>query len=559
MPPGRRESGLAAALAPAVAVLLAGTQIFPLDGLVEMGTDYGQFVWNMWAVDTTIAAGRNPLFTDWMFHPEGSSLAAHVLVPGYWPVTALVRMVLGRDDLLYPLVAYRLSILVAFSVLTFGTWSFLRRIGATPLATLSGTLAYAFSSFVQFHAPHLNHLATAATLPLLGLALVVLWDRTSPDSAPAGASSWPPLLAAVFLIATGPYFGELIVFAWLALLLVGALAVFHPSTRPDVLARLRGLGPKIGVAALGAIVLASPFGWAWTQSRAEPMPSRQAWFWSANVLGFVIPDPQYQQGLAAIADTAGLGDELRRAHAAIDKGVSGREVFISYSLLVGALLAIRRGRPWILMCLIVAAVFVILSLGPALKLGGRAIDVSLPYAWLSAVPPFSMGRTPVRSVLFALFFLTIPSTLAWSAFDRQGRPGRIVATLAALVAAFGAWSPRSPAPAFVSPLDLSKLVPGEVCNIPLSTVDGFAVLLQTQHRRKIVTGLVSRRSEAQARDINHLGNLLDTSPRAFAAELFRRDAPNVILGPGAPRHLPEALAAAGLNVIDLRSSRGKLQ
>jgi hypothetical protein len=291
------------------------------------------------------------------------------------------------------------------------------------------------------------------------------------------------------------------------------------------------------------------------------MPSRQAWFWSANVAGFVVPDPAFQPGLAAAFDRIGLGETVRGLNARVTRGVGGREAFLGYAVVAGLAMAwpVARRRFWVRLAIALGALFLLLSLGPSLKVFGWDDGVPMPYRALALIPPFSMGRTPVRCVLFAIFFFTLAATLGWTDVERRGRAGRIATGLAVLLAAAGAWSPREPAKPFVSPLDLTRLVPGEVCNIPLSTVDGFAVLLQTQHRRKIVTGLVSRRSSAQARDVTALGELLDADPGAFARELLRRGAPNVILGPGAPRHLVDALPPHGLNVIDLRASGGKLQ
>lgn len=515
-----------------------------------MGTDYGQFAWNLWAVDEAISSLRWPLRTDLMFHPQGSSLAAHVLTPGFWPWTAAVKALLGADDRSFPIVAYRSAIGLLYALIVFGTWCALRRMGAAPLAAVAGTLSYAFCSFNQFHAPHLNHLSTAALLPFAAWALVSFHERPR-----AG-----PLSALAVLLGTGPYFGELSVFAWASF---GAVACAALARRRDRATVPAAWPPPRAFVAAGFLFAAclAPFVLEWTRGEAEPMPSRQAWFWSTNIAGLFVPDPVYQPGVVAALDAVGLGDAARTANARITKGIGGREVFLGYAVVAGVLIALAspRRRFWTVMSIALGAAFLLLSLGPALKIFGWDGDAPMPYRWLALIPPFSMGRTPVRCVLFAIFFFTIAATHGWSDVERRGIRGRVAAALAVVVAAAGTWSPRVPAKPFVSPLDLAQLVPGEVCNIPLSTLDGFAVLLQTQHRRKIVTGLVSRRSAAQARDVNALGDMLDHDPPAFARELLRRNAPNVILGPGAPRHLVEVLPPLGLNVIDLRASGGKMQ
>jgi hypothetical protein len=529
--------------------LFTWTQVFPLDGIEVMGTDYGQFVWNMWSVDRAIAFLQSPLRSDIVFHPVGTSLAAHVLTPAFFPVTAAVRLwrsALGSggpsgEDLLYPLIAYKAAIGLCYAAIAFATCCFLRRIGAGPLSALAITIGYSFSAFNQLHAPHLNHLAVAAILPLVGWCLVSVWER--PRLGPA--------LAVALLLGGGPFFGELVVFAWVAFIALVAILLSRAGMRTEVAARLRTLGAsRVAFAFALSALLVSPFVWAWVNGGAQPMNARQAWFWSANLAGFVVPDPATQPVLSFLAPLSRM----------IGKGVGGREAFLGFVLLGAALAGLIRLRDfWTRLCGLFALGFLILSLGPSLKVFGADLGVPMPYSLLMSVPPFSMGRTPVRCVLFALFFLTIPAARYLSQIERRGARGVSIVAILALAAGLETWSPRSLARPFVSPLDLARLVPGDVCNIPLTTLDGFAVLLQTQHRRKIVTGLVSRRSQAVADHVNGLGDLLDRQPEAFAARLLSWGVTNVILEPGAPDGLELSLPPLGLNVIDLRGSEGRIQ
>jgi hypothetical protein len=547
--PAPRELGAAAVLALPLALLFTWTQVLPLDGIPVMGTDYGQLVWNMWSVERAIFSGRSPLHSDLVFHPIGTSLAAHVLTPAFFPVTAAVRLLRrfagvppeGTEDLLYPLIAYKVAIGLCYGAIAFSMYAFLRRIGAGRLASLAVTIGYAFSPFNQLHAPHLNHLAVAAILPLAGWCLVSLWER--PRLAPA--------LALAFLFGGGPYFGELIAFAWLAFLLIGAVLLSRPGTCAEVLARLRTLGVgRVGVALVLAVALVSPFALAWMSGRAQPMNPRQASFWSANLAAFVAPDPANQPWLSFLAPL----------HRRIATGVGGREAFLGFVLLGSATLGLIRARDfWTRLCGALALGFLILSLGPSLKALGTDLGIRMPYAFLMSTPPFSMGRTPVRCVLFALFFLTIPASRFLSRVEGRNAGGAGLVGLLVFAAGLEMWSPRPLAKRFASPLDLARLVPGDVCNIPLTTLDGFAVLLQTQHRRKIVTGLVSRRSQELADHLNGLSDLLDHQPERFASTLLSWGVTNVILEPGAPDGLELSLPKLGLNVIDLRRSQGRVQ
>jgi len=539
--PSRGELWAAALLSIPLALLFTWTQVLPLDGIPVMGTDYGQLVWNMWSVDRAISSGTSPLHSDIVFHPIGTSLAAHVLTPAFFPITAAVKAVLGRDDLLYPIVAYKVAIGVCYMVLAFASYAFLRRIGAGVLASLAITIGYAFSPFAQLHAPHLNHLSVAAILPLAGYGLVSLWERPRLG----------PVVALAVLFGGAPYFGELIVFAWAAFLAIGAILLARPPTRAEVVSRLNQLGGRrIGLALALALLLVSPFALAWIGGGAQPMNPRQASFWSANLASFVTPDPSAQPWLSFMAPL----------HRRIGKGVGGNEAFLGYVLAGSALLGLIRVRDfWTRLCGAMALGFLILSLGPSLKFLESDFGVPLPYSFLMSVPPFSMGRTPVRCVLLALFFLTVPAARFLSGLERRNRRGAFAVLLLAACAGLEMWSPRPLAKRFVSPLDLKRLVPGYVCNIPLTTLDGFAVLLQTQHRRKMVTGLVSRRSQALADHVNGLGDLLDHDAPAFAHRLLSWGVTNVILEPGAPDGLEKILLPLGLNVIDLRGSEGRVQ
>ena len=539
---------IAALLSVPLALMFTWTQVFPLDGIPVMGTDYGQLVWNMWSVERAVSSFQSPLSTEMMFHPIGTSLAAHVLTPAFFPVTAIVKLLRAylapppaAPDLLYPLVAYKVAIGLCYTAITFASYAFLRRIGASWLAATAITIAYAFSPFNQLHAPHLNHLAVAAILPLSAWALVSVWQRPR----------FAPILAVAFLFGGGPYFGEQIAFAWMAFLMMGAIVLARKSTRDEVRTRLRALGGfHIAAAFLLAVFLVSPFALAWLRGGAQPMNIRQAGFWSANLAAFLVPDPLTQPWLSFLAP-------LNRH---IGKGVGGREAFLGFVLAGSAIAGLFRFRDfWTRLCGFFALGFLVLSLGPTLKVFNSDLGIAMPYSFLISIPPFSMGRTPVRCVLFALFFLSIPAALFLSHVERKKGSARFLVACLAACAGLEMWSPRSLAKPFISPLNLAQLVPGEVCNIPLTTLDGFAALLQTQHRRKIVTGVLSRRSQAVADHINGLGELLDHEPERFASTLLSWGVTNVILEPGAPEGLESTLPALGLNVIDLRRSEGRVQ
>lgn len=528
-----REALLALCASLLLCLLLLGTHVLPLAAISQAGGDSGLMAWNLWIVDHQIGQARSPFFTDLVYWPVGARLSKHTLVAGFWPVTLLARLAWG-DDPLAPLRTYRLAILLSFALGLALTYLFLRRLGLPALACAAPALQLAFSSFATLHIPHLNHVSMAFLMPLLGFALVRLWERpTAGRAATLGA-----------LLAAAVYFSELVAFAYLGLpvLLLACLAL--APLRPELVSRLQQLGLGGGLAAaLAFALLLSPFALNWAEDAGTPPKARQAGNWSANLLGFVLPDAAHTRAYA------GLGE----SSAAASKGIGGREVFLGFPLLLGSALALlRRPKPWCLAMALCAGFFLLLSLGPALKAGRIDTGWPLPYALLMKVPPFDAGRTPVRAVVLGLFCLT---PVAAAGLARLGRPAFGVAVLAWALAE--ALPPKAaPVERYAFPAALADLAPGPAINVPLSVFDGRAVLWQTFHGHPIGTGFVSRRSPTQLQHVRELDRLLEQDPAAFVRRLLALGFTNVILGPGTPEHTAAGLLAqaASIRVLDLRAA-----
>jgi hypothetical protein len=298
------------------------------------------------------------------------------------------------------------------------------------------------------------------------------------------------------------------------------------------------------------VLIVAPFAANWALDSGKAPNPRQAANWSANLAAFVVPRP----------DTTPLyGTAFAGWNAAISKGIAGQEVFLGFPLLALAAVGLaRRPRGWTAVAGCLAAFFALLSLGPLLKIGGANTGWPMPYALLMKVPPFDMGRTPVRCVLLTVFALTFPAAegLAWAREKARARGGPIAA--GALVLGFLAWTAAevySPGPRtrpYTPPPALGRLVDGPVVNIPLSVFDGRAVFLQTFHGHPLATGFVSRRTPAQLAHVRTLDLLLSLDPAAFLRHLDRLGVRNIILGPGTPAATAAALSQGPINVVDLR-------
>lgn len=530
-------AGLASA---AVAAAFLQGHVWPLDAIAYEGSDDGLMAWNLWVVNEAVRAGRDPFFTDLVYVPLGAWLGKHTLVSGLWPVTFAADLLTG-DDPRYPLVAYRASILLSFAVALGATFRLARETGASALAAALPAVQFAFAPFARAHVPHLNHVTAVAFLPVLGLALLALWRRPSTARA-AGTAA---------LLALGGYFTELVAFVALALALALGLALGMAKTRPAVLERARALGRRgLLAAAVAFLIVATPLARTWARDQGIAPQPRQVANWGANLAAFVVPSPEA---------TPLYGALFAGAHEGM-KGIRGHEAFLGFPLLLlaAAALARRPRAPWTAVAALVAVAFVVLAVGPVLKVGGANAGLTMPYRVLMSIPPFDMGRTPVRCVLVSLFALALLAAhgLQWLREVVERRGGRAAGTLvAALAVAWGAAEVYTPGPfvrPYTVPPELQDVGPGVVANVPLTVFDGTAVLLQVFHGQPIVTGFVSRRTPEQVEHVKALDAVVEADTPAFAARLHALGVKSVILGPGAPRDLLTRLPPLGLRVIDLR-------
>jgi hypothetical protein len=342
------------------------------------------------------------------------------------------------------------------------------------------------------------------------------------------------------------------VFLYLGLPVMVLLALPSPGLRAALAEKARRLGLRgsLAFSVAFALVLA-PFLWNWAADAGISPQPRQALHWSANLAGFLVPSPEATPlygGLFASVDSSLTG-------------IGGREVFVGFPLLLLSLAgAGRRPRGWTAVVSGLAAFFFLLSLGPALKVGPLATDLPLPYGLLMQVPPFDAGRTPVRCVLLGVFCLSVLAARGGARLAEAARRRFGPATAAGLGLALLGWAtlevrqPVSPAPPYVVPSELGRLVPGPVANLPPSFMDGWAVFLQTLHRQPIVTGFVSRRTPEQVAHVRELDRLFREDVPSLVRHLRLLGVTNVVLGPGTPAETAAELLAGPMNVVDLRAT-----
>ncbi|MEA2204776.1 MAG: hypothetical protein QOE77_1552 [Blastocatellia bacterium] len=516
--------------------------VVPLDAVLasegKVWNDPAHSIWSLWLVTENISSGRSPYHTDRIFYPVGADLTHHTLSPGFFPVTFLVKK-LSRNAPMYPIYAYRIIVWLCFTLLLYFQYLLLRQLQFTRLAAAIGGVAFAFADFFHEHSPHLSLLA-GFFIPLTALCLVRLYRRTSSRN----------LVVAGLSLGMAIYFTELALYIVLALTVFLLAASLHRSHRTILKEKIRALGMRrILLTGALSVAIMMPFLLNHFSSKVIKPPVMESSNYSANLAGFVIPEPNR---------TPLYGNMFAALSARLTKGSDGRETFIGFPVLLFAIVGLLALKDrMIRVAATVALVFLILSLGPTLKMFGTETSVPLPYALLMKLPPFDLGRTPIRFVVIAIFFLTIiaGAGLTWTQTTLQSAKGSKAAlTLLLLVFLWTATEAYWPFPRqmpFHPPAELAQIVAGPVLNLPASRFDGYAALLQVFHHQPIATGYISRFSEEQVAQVENLARVVDKESDA-CSELARQGIRNLIMNPVPYLEAPYHFGSCPLNILDLR-------
>jgi hypothetical protein len=290
---------------------------------------------------------------------------------------------------------------------------------------------------------------------------------------------------------------------------------------------------RTALAAVVCIALASPLLMLQARSvaRSEATLVRSlngvVAMWSPALVSFVTPSrvhPVYGEFFSAAGEFG-------------TPNVIGMRSETCVALTIWALLFVAAGRMrregsqfWF----IAAGVFLILTLGPYLRLTGTlTTGVPLPYAALYlVVPPLQFARDPTRFFPIALLMLSVISAFGVRTMLSRTRGG-ITSTLA--TAALGAlvifegltvWPAKVSAADLISPAyDVVSRATGEFAVLDLSP-DQIALLAQTRHGRPITAGRESNPRSVGAsprlaieRDLLDAAGTLALDPETLATRL----------------------------------------
>lgn len=297
-----------------------------------------------------------------------------------------------------PVLLYNAAVLSVLALTSHGLWRLTKALGADGLSALLPGIAVTYCAHQVRHLTQLN-LTGICGLPWLLLALLRLLER------PGWRTATLTALAFAWQAGTSGYQA----FTCALLSLTVAAWGFRAFARP------RTIVFAVVAAALAGVLLA-PY-----------------------VLGFrrLYATEQMERPVEDIVThSLSLPDGLVRTQAFAWRWLlrrRGDSAFPGLAVLVLALAAVGRARgPSVRLLLLVAAVFLVLSLGPVLVIWGRPV-MPLPYGFLHEhVPLLRAGRHPVTYVIATVMALGVLAGIGLAAL-RAPVPVRVLALAAALL------------------------------------------------------------------------------------------------------------------------------
>jgi hypothetical protein len=332
--------------------------------------------WNAWWVWRALATGQTPLYTSFLFHPAGISLAFHNFAWLNIAAWLVLRPIVGG------FVAHNLSLLANLALCGFAAFLLARDVTGDGRAALLAGLIYECWPFRLAQLDHPNLISTQ-WIPLFLLFLIRAVRR----------GRWQDgVLAGVFLALTGYTRWQLLIPA----AIVGGLylACTSPDRRASRRRRALALLLAGGVTVLALTPPVLLMAGQWRTASADLLVEEEEATMQTDLLAYLTPGGSHPV----------LGSLTRRAYDRYYADRSGGRRFPAYigaAALALALLGVSKARRAALPWVAIALALVLFALGPVLRVGGRLYPaVPMPYRLVARSFFVRLLRFPDRFNMF---------------------------------------------------------------------------------------------------------------------------------------------------------------
>lgn len=359
--------------------------------LLGDGGDTNIFVWNLWWIRKALTELRtNPLWTDYLFYPEGASLVFHSLVPFNGLLGIPLQALVG------PIVANNLIVLLAFILSGYGAYLLIRYLITDRLSAFIGGMIFAFCPYKFAHLLGHFDLISTEWIPFYVLALLKLTNHHKQ------AGTALSLSCAIFLLLTAlcAYY-----YLFYALIFTALFAVYRVRTQGFRASWERDCRKFTSVLGLFLIGFAPFLAMAANDLLREGHMMVRGWGgatgFQADLLSFITPSPLHPL----------FGSLVKPIASRFSGNLAEATVFAGYiSLVLGvfAIVKLRSTEPWVRFWSLALFVFFILSLGPFPRILGKGIKlIPLPYHLIMRTPILSNLRVPSRFAIMVRLSLAV--------------------------------------------------------------------------------------------------------------------------------------------------------
>ena len=434
-----------------------------------------QNYWNLWWMDKSIVRLHVPFWqTPYLHYPYGTSLLGHTLNPfnGFLAMPLLPFLTL--------LQAY--NFVVVFSFIAGGVTAFLlaHYITRSYWPSVVAGAIFTFSSYHFAHAQGHLQLVALEWIPLFALLWLMVLDR-------------PRLLTGIaaglvlFAVALCDYYYLLyssllacLVVLWRAVQMRSPLFFLRRDYRTSLVAFLVTTLLTSGLLVGSLLML----------NAADPLlGAHPTSDFSLDLLALFIPGGHWRFASLTEGYWSSLPGNIHESsvHLGLSVWALLAYVWISRSRL-------RSLQPGL--WYVVLAFFLVLSLGPSLRIWGQEIGPRvLPYAWMEALfPPLALSGLPVRMTVMVVLAASVVAAMGLKLLFHGGPAKRVlaVALLALLVIEYLPVMPPASvlsSPEYVRVLSTLRDDKGVLDTVAAPTA---SLYYQTIHEKPIALGYIAR-------------------------------------------------------------------
>jgi hypothetical protein len=376
--------------------------------IAGQGSDPYAFIWFMAWWPWALAHHVDPFFTKLIWQPLGVSLCWITSVP------ALALFGLPVTLLAGPVVTYNILIILAPLLSAWFAYLVCVKLTRDLPAALVGGFLFGFSSYEMAQDTSALNLCFSFYVPAL---LLVVLARLDEAISRKGSVFWASLILILQFLSCIEIFALIFVFggmAWMA-------AWLYLPARRMVLQRLFVDG--LYTAPFVAIPLVPFFVSMFRHYHLIHNPDIWPYFFTADLVNVFIPSEMNLYGTLFTAVSKHFNN-------GINVGPQEQDAYIGIPLLVILFLFGRDegGTPRGRLLIVLFLIFLVLSLGPRLWIGGHYTSIILPWAIFANLPLIS-GALPARFALFVSLVAAIIAAL-WIAAPGSRRSRVLLGILA---------------------------------------------------------------------------------------------------------------------------------